>query len=410
MFLWRLLMADELSTPTVSRWGYVVLDYIGLAFILIGPEEWVRTKLWMMPIVYIGIGAAFLFLGIMGPKIKSRVVGFIQSPKKLSEALAALDAANKRADENFGLYSDKAQELYESRATLREANRDLKPIVEMAPVVGPDLRVDYQKSASGRPSLLFKIRSGNPTTIRKVGPLVSEETYRTQSDFILLQEIIPEVEVDHPVECHISCLKNSGDLVSLKDALEDGGPTVSDSVVVEYMADGQQVSRRFFLYKNADGSVVWSTENRQPAPKDLRFLRTKLRSFQNATSDLTYAGEIWLLLEQSKALRKTLLELLASNANPLLGLGPTMDLSRPMNSKLIILDHNAEGRVLPWQRMRLMSFRDRYQAYNECCKDAKVPQLPFVPNDLDVIELCDAFENQQKAIGLVYDDIVKRYK
>ena len=119
-------MADELSTPTVSRWGYVVLDYIGLGFILVGPEEWVRTKLWTMSLVYVGIGAAFLFLGIMGPKIKSKAIVFMQSPKKLSEALVALDAANKRADENFGLYNDKTQELHEARAALREANCDLR--------------------------------------------------------------------------------------------------------------------------------------------------------------------------------------------------------------------------------------------------------------------------------------------
>jgi amino acid transporter len=82
VFLERLLlMAEENPNPTVSRWGYVVFDYIGLAFILLAPEEWVRGASLAACIGYLAAGAAFLFLGIMGPRIKEKLLGRRASPK-----------------------------------------------------------------------------------------------------------------------------------------------------------------------------------------------------------------------------------------------------------------------------------------------------------------------------------------
>jgi hypothetical protein len=85
----EVLMSDEMPNPTMSKWGYVVLDYIGLGFILVGPEEFVRTDQWKMPLVYVAVGAAFLFLGIMGPRIKTKVLGNTQL-SKITVAMVAL--------------------------------------------------------------------------------------------------------------------------------------------------------------------------------------------------------------------------------------------------------------------------------------------------------------------------------
>src|SRR5216683_4467358 len=71
MFLRRALMAEDISTPTISRWVRVVLDYVGLGFILASPEEWLRGSSARVYVSCFFIGSAFLFLGILGPRIWS---------------------------------------------------------------------------------------------------------------------------------------------------------------------------------------------------------------------------------------------------------------------------------------------------------------------------------------------------
>ena len=389
-------MADDLPTP--GKAVYLFFEFVALGFALEAVADiihyhgpWYR---WCGSFV---AAAFFLWLGIKGPGLKDAVVTrlpWVRMKKELQAALSNVEELKRN-----------------QRPSFWETIGD--PLALPSPKVGPDLRVDYRKPGVGvsRPTLVFRVRSGSPTTIKKVGPLVSEEAYRTENDFILLQEMIPEIELNQPVECQISSLRNpaSGDLASLQEVLEQGGPNVSDSAVIEYTAGEQDFSRRFFLYKNADGSIVWTTENRQPGPMDLRILRRKLHLLRKAIPDLTYAGKLSLLMHQSLALESTLVDVLRSNANVLLGLGPPMDLSRPMSSKLIAMSDDDSDKALPWQRMRLMSFRDRYKAFNACCKDEGLPELPYFANELTVAELHDAFTKHRDTLSGMFVTIIKGY-
>ena len=62
-------MSDE--PPSVFKWICLSCDYIGLGFILLGTEEWWRLSD-AKSLSAIALGLVFLFLGIMGLKIRHR--------------------------------------------------------------------------------------------------------------------------------------------------------------------------------------------------------------------------------------------------------------------------------------------------------------------------------------------------
>jgi hypothetical protein len=275
----------------------------------------------------------------------------------------------------------------------------------------PDLKVEYRDadSTAQRPRLIFKLRKGSPVKIRNVGVLISEETYRTANRFVLLQEVIPEVEPEHPVECQISCLRNdeTREATSLQDVLEAGGPTVSDSVIVEYEADNNRFSRRFFLHKNADGSIVWSTENRQVyASQDLRALRIKLSSLRNVIDDLIHVGELSALAQESATLESRLIEILQEKA------AKHGIINKPMRHEIISLDPQ-ETTLPSWERLRLMSFRDRYNQLQSRSASlslpSSVPHLPNIPNELTAVEFMRRIAAHRDAVIKVGSDIRNTY-
>ena len=279
-----------------------------------------------------------------------------------------------------------------------------------SPPPGPDLKVEYRESSRGlRAALIFRVRKGSPVTIQKVGPLVSEELYRTENSFVLLQSVIPEVEIDHPVESQISFVRNekSGELVALEDVLEAGGAGVTDSVLIEYAADGQHFSRRYYLHKNADGSIVWSAESRQPEPKDLRVLRGTLRSLHGAFEDLTFVGRPKGLEQDSLSLESQLSDILDTATEG-------TDLGHPFRIETISL--NLSEALLPLlERLRLMSFRDRYTQFEEKCRslhlhrNPAVPNLPTLPNEFSGPEILQAISKHRNGLNEIAAHYTRQY-
>src|SRR5437867_11861172 len=90
MFLWRLLMADDIPTP--AKGVYIYFDYIALGFVLVGVEELVRGKghPWWLWVGCLVIGAVFLFVGVMGPKIKAKLSPLAARLRASDETGAAL--------------------------------------------------------------------------------------------------------------------------------------------------------------------------------------------------------------------------------------------------------------------------------------------------------------------------------
>ena len=70
MFLWRLLLSDDIPTP--AKGVYIYFEYIALGFVLVAIEEFVRhMSTWLVWSGCLVMGAMFLFIGIMGARVKS---------------------------------------------------------------------------------------------------------------------------------------------------------------------------------------------------------------------------------------------------------------------------------------------------------------------------------------------------
>src|SRR5207248_8821372 len=94
MFPRRLLMAEDLPTP--AKGIYTFLEFIALGFILVGVEELIRRGSWGIFLSALALGAVFLFVGVMGRKMKDKVLAWVRAPQLLANALADNASLKKR--------------------------------------------------------------------------------------------------------------------------------------------------------------------------------------------------------------------------------------------------------------------------------------------------------------------------
>jgi len=90
-------MPDDVPTP--SRGVYLYFEFIALGFVLVAVEEFMRGGSWHSWSAALVFAAAFLFLGVMGPRFKAKVsqlVGWIRNSKSLATALAENDDLKRR--------------------------------------------------------------------------------------------------------------------------------------------------------------------------------------------------------------------------------------------------------------------------------------------------------------------------
>ncbi len=113
---------------------------------------------------------------------------------------------------------------------------------------------------------------------------------------------------------------------------------------------------------------------------DLNKLRRRLELLKNSAPTLIYAGQLQMLAAEARDLVGTFQEIINTNYNKLLTDRAEMDLARPMTHALVSLS-GSEADQLPWQRMRLMSLRDRYSAHRSLCEQRGISTLLSVPND-----------------------------
>jgi hypothetical protein len=112
------------------------------------------------------------------------------------------------------------------------------------------------------------------------------------------------------------------------------------------------------------------------------------------------AGSLRLLKSTSLSLEGSLRGILNKNMNQ-------MDLSRPLTRQLIFLEENETS--IPWQRLRLMEFRDRYNEFSYDCKEFALHGLPETPNALSFDDFIEALQRHRAAIIKRISDLTDRY-
>lgn len=275
------------------------------------------------------------------------------------------------------------------------------------------LRIGYVRSdGQGRAKLTFKTDSVRPIKIKRIGPILSTERYQSEHEIDLLQNVHPQIDVNNPAECEISGIhgiKGCHSGVSLDSVLEAGGQDTSDSAAVEYAdEDGNQLSLQLFLHKNQDGSIIWDGDSPNLDPKDLCALRQKLSLLRKARAELMYAGVLKLLAKEAQELDTGLREILFGPSSIVPSV-PKVDLSRPMSRDVICLGPK-ESWPLSWERMRLMSFRDRYRAYRDRCETMTLlGSLPQIPNSLGMDDFAKALAEHGGGLARLSEGIASRY-
>jgi len=189
----------------------------------------------------------------------------------------------------------------------------------------------------------------------------------------------------------------------LSAVLESGGLMTISSVPVKYEVEGQRLSSVFFVYKNADGSIVWLTDEPSPQVQSLAELHRRCRLVSDAQKDLPASGIIEFLAQEATFIAKQLREILQENET----LAPSMDLSKPMKTEIIFLE--GEDVVIPWQRRRLMLFAQRYRWLEDRCDARGLPSPPAIPNEMAAEPFLKALDTNAEALLKRALDIARRY-
>jgi hypothetical protein len=151
------------------------------------------------------------------------------------------------------------------------------------------------------------------------------------------------------------------------------------SLSVEYEIEGTKQSTLFFIYKNADGSIVWLTDKPNTQPQDLVAMHRRIALLDTARKDLPASGIVQFLAEESRFIAAHLRKILEENDLFI----PKMDLSRPMKREIIYLENETDETPLPWQRRRLMVFADRYGRLIDRCEIRGLPTPAAIPTGLE---------------------------
>jgi len=252
---------------------------------------------------------ALLVLIVGGAALYSAV----EADKRASPELAPPPRIESNTDERV-----RYEALLETKAD-REARRDMTQkqldaaLLEIAKLKSrgttapkekatPPLKLEYvSPNGTERPKLVFKVRDGSPAVkIKRVGPLVSEERYIHETSLTMLQQEIPEVDKGERVECQF--------FPELGPVLELGGPMTIDFIKVDYTPVGgnEIIQCQYFLHKNADGSIVFSSEKPNIDSKSLHELKNRLRLLKDAATCFAVAEVHEGLVRDIAAIRERL--------------------------------------------------------------------------------------------------------
>lgn len=209
------------------------------------------------------------------------------------------------------------------------------------------------RQGDSRARLEFKVRAGSPAvTIKKIGPLVSEELCRVEQSLHPLQGTFPELDPGESTECQI--------YADLAAALEQGGPMTVDSITVDYTVANDNGIRhsQYFLHKTAEGSIIFSTDRPHRDPKSLSDLRTRLLMLKDAIRSLSWLDLADALATESSAIVR-FLDAARSRAVKEGDKSAIAALEYPLSTKLT----GTVGPLVPWYIVELQRFHDMYRSY-----------------------------------------------
>lgn len=213
----------------------------------------------------------------------------------------------------------------------------------------------YERPPDGKQIIGFKVARDSPAVnIRKVGPLVSEETYRTEIDLSLHRSVFADIEPGRSIECGFS-----GNLIA---QLEAGGPLAIDMIQIQFSEAGKTevFNKSFFVHKNIDGTVVFSQEQPKIKTGDLRDLRNRVNLGRLSVRELPTIGFARLLGDEGVSLAQRLnqihTEALADNDSK------AMDaLAHPLSGALFGLHPKDEPWT--WYMKSIWRFQCLYSEY-----------------------------------------------
>lgn len=265
------------------------------------------------------------------------------------------------------------------------------------------LRIEFATEGS-KERFNFKTR-GRPIVVSRTGDLTCEELYRSEYELNLLARVFPEVDQSTPLECGISGFRdrNTNDSMSLRDRLDCLGPMAVCSIPVVYKVDGRECTDRFFIYKNADGSIVLSLDEPLSRAQDLTALHRRLRLLESARKELPLQGIILFLAQESIFIAKQLRDILQENVGD-----PKMDL--PMKPEIIFPRHEDEQITLSGGRAKLMLFAQRYKWLVDRCDVRGLPSPLAIPNDMHAEPFLLALDAHAEALEKRARDIAAPYE
>jgi hypothetical protein len=272
----------------------------------------------------------------------------------------------------------------------------------------PSILITYVKSPDGRRRLIFSNERSRAALVRKISAITFREIHEAGYKMNIIPTVIQPVEMGVPVRCEVLGARNPDTRTTspLEDIFRHSTMGGSASLVLDYDdTDGKQFSRQFHLARGSDDSVafvpdpvVYRGQFKAPVPAAQNLAELHLRldraeryptehaaaeqyaraleaetkhrqaaeqnsaellaTLKRSIFDLQRSGQLTLLAEEALSLADQFQRILYENS---IEQSP-VNLSHPVSHAILVLDA-ANPEVLPWQRLRLMSFRDRYNAH-----------------------------------------------
>jgi hypothetical protein len=135
--------------------------------------------------------------------------------------------------------------------------------------------------------------------------------------------------------------------------------------------------------------------------------RQRIMKIRAATPNALLASQLRVFSHEAERLQNKLNQILIENdvdTNPL-------DLSHPLQGAWVYLGQSQDdGATLSWQKLRLMSWRDRYLEYRDRWVVVgldHVAPLPMLPMDLSIGEVRQMFANHLDALTKKVDELAR---
>jgi hypothetical protein len=139
--------------------------------------------------------------------------------------------------------------------------------------------------------------------------------------------------------------------------------------------------------------------------------KKRVSLLKTTSPSVLLAAQVKLLVNEVERLQNSLATIFAENdsvTNP-----EPIDLYRPLERAVIYMDPSEKSVALPWQRLRLVSFRDRYEEHRIRLADTGLANFesapPRLPIDLTREEVMKMLANHRKVLVEKMEELSKPF-